>query len=74
MLLDLLKTDSNAKITEIKIKIPSRIGSATASALTAVKKMVIVQSKIDMTQKHQALNLNILLQLITIDLQMKELI
>ena len=42
MLLDLLKTDSNAKITEIKIKIPSRIGSATASALTAVKKMLIV--------------------------------
>ena len=41
ILVDLLKkTDYNAKITEIEIKIPSISGLATSAALTAVKNKI----------------------------------
>ena len=40
MLVDLLKTDYSAKITEIESKIPSTSGLATNSALTAVENKI----------------------------------
>ena len=73
ILVNLLKiTDYNAKVTEIENKIPSISGLATTSALNAVENKKpdvsnIVKKQI-MTQKYQTLNLNILLQLITINL------
>ena len=72
------KTDYNAIITEIEDKLSSITGLATTSALTAVESRIpdvnnLVKKQV-MMLKYYTLNLNILLKLITIDLQMKSLI
>ena len=56
MLVDLLKTDYSAKITEIESKIPSTSGLATNSALTAVENKIpdisnLVKKKTDYDAK-----------------------
>ena len=74
------KTDYNAKITEIEEKIPSITGLATTSALNAVEHKIsdasnLAKKKKKKTkrQKYQTLNLSILAELITINLQVKHL-
>ena len=66
---DLLKTNYSAKINEIESKIPSISDLATNAALAAVEDEISEVSnfftKQIMTQDYQALNLNILIQLIT---------
>ena len=75
--MDLLKKDYNAKITEIESKIPSISGSATTAVLTAVENKipnVINQvKKADCNAKISDIESNYLLQLITINLQIKHL-
>ena len=71
----LLKKHYNAKITEIERKISSISPLATTAILTAVENRIadvsnVVKKQI-MMQKYQILNLSILLQLITINLQAK---
>ena len=71
----LLKKHYNAKITEIEPKISSISPLATTAILTAVENRIadvsnVVKKQI-MMQKYQILNLSILLQLITINLQAK---
>ena len=76
ILVDLLKkTDYNTKITKIESRTPSISGLATITALTAVENKISDVSnqfkkkkKLIMMQKYLILNLNILLQLITINL------
>ena len=72
------KADYNAVITEIEGKLSSITGLATTSVLTAVESRIpdvnnLVKKQV-MMLKYYTLNLNILLKLITIDLQMKSLI
>ena len=74
----LKKTDYNAKITETEGKIASISGLATNAALTAVGNKIpdvsnLVKKQIVM-KKYWTLNLNLLLQPIIINLQMKNLI
>ena len=61
---------------QIEGNIPSISGLATTAALTAIENKIPdisnqLKKKQIMTQKHQTLNLSILLQLITINLQVK---
>ena len=75
ILVHLLKKHYNAKITEIEGKISSISPLATTAILTAVENRIadvsnVVKKQI-MMQKYQILNLSILLQLITINLQAK---
>ena len=63
---------------QIEGNIPSISGLATTAALTAIENKIPdisnqLKQKQIMTQKHQTLNLSILLQLITINLQVKGL-
>ena len=63
---------------QIEGNIPSISGLATTAALTAIENKIPdisnqLKKKQIMTQKHQTLNLSILLQLITINLQVKGL-
>ena len=63
---------------QIEGNIPSISGLATTAALTAIQNKIPdisnqLKKKQIMTQKHQTLNLSILLQLITINLQVKGL-
>ena len=69
------KIDYNAKITEIKSKIPSTSGLATTPAYTTVEKKIPDVSNVVKKTDYDAeiLNLNILLQLIIINLQRKKL-
>ena len=69
------KIDYNAKITEIKSKIPSSSGFATTPAYTTVEnKIPDVSNAVKKTDYDaEILNLNILLQLIIINLQRKKL-
>ena len=67
----------NAKITEIESKIPSINGLATTAALDEAENKLpdvsnLVKTQI-MTQKYYTLDPNILLQLISINLQVKHL-
>ena len=77
ILVDLLikKTDYNAKVTEIKGKIPSITGLATTAAVNAIKnKIPIISNQVTknvIMQKYQILSLNILPRLIIINLQTK---
>ena len=69
------KTDYNAKVTEIEGKISSISPLATTAILPAIENRIadvsnVVKKQI-MMQKYQILNLSILLQLITINLQAK---
>ena len=77
ILVDLLKkTDYNTKITKIESRTPSISGLATITALTAIENKISDVSnqfkkktkQLIMMQKYLILNLNILLQLITINL------
>ena len=70
------KIDYNAKITEIKSKIPSTSGLATTPAYTTVENKIPDVSNVVKKTDYDAeiLNLNILLQLIIINLQRKKLI
>ena len=77
ILVDLLKkTDYNIKITKIESRTPSISGLATITALTAIENKISDVSnqfkkkkkQLIMMQKYLILNLNILLQLITINL------
>ena len=69
------KIDYNAKITEIKSKIPSTSGLATTPAYTTVENKIPDVSNVVKKTDYDAeiLNLNILLQLIIINLQRKKL-
>ena len=63
---------------QIEGNIPSISGLATTAALTAIENKIPdisnqLKKKQIMTQKNQTLNLSILLQLITINLQVKGL-
>ena len=63
---------------QIEGNIPSISGLATTAALTAIENKIPdisnqLKKKQIMTQKHQTLHLSILLQLITINLQVKGL-
>ena len=63
---------------QIEGNIPSISGLATTAALTAIENKIPdisnqLKKKQIMTQKHQTLNLSILLQCITINLQVKGL-
>ena len=69
------KTDYNAKIDEIKIKIPNITRLATTTELNNVKDKIsnisILVKKQIMTQKYQTLKKNILPFLIITNLQVK---
>ena len=69
------KTDYNAKIDEIKIKIPNITRLATTTELNNVKDKIsnisILVKKQIMTQKYQTLKKNILPFLIIINLRVK---
>ena len=67
------KRDYNAKITETESKIPSISGLATTYVLNAVENKIpdvsTLTKKQIMVEKYQILNLNMSLQLITINLR-----
>ena len=72
-------SDADKKIPDTSGKIPSISSIVTTTALIEVKNRIpavsnLVKKKEIMMQKYQTLNLNILLRLIAIDLQMKNLI
>ena len=70
----LIKTDYNTKLTEIESKMPSISGLVSTSPLITVENKIsdvsnLVKKQTNM-QKYYILNLNILLQLISINLSL----
>ena len=72
------KTDFNGKVTEIEGKIPSIIGLATNSALTAVENKIPDVSRLvkrqTTTQKYQIVKRKVLITVITNTLLLQNLI